>query len=62
MNPMTSASEPLDPALRVEALASLLIDRGLLDEATIETFVKTYEQSVGPMNGAQVVAKAWTDP
>ena len=62
MNPMTSASEPLDPALRVEALASLLIDRGLLDEATIETFVKTYEQSVGPMNGARVVARAWTDP
>jgi nitrile hydratase len=59
---MTSASEHLDPALRVEALASLLIERGLLDEATIETFVKTYEQSVGPMNGAKVVAKAWTDP
>ena len=59
---MTSASEHLDPALRVEALASLLTERGLIDEATIETFVKTYEQSVGPMNGAKVVAKAWTDP
>ena len=59
---MTSAPEHLDPALRVEALASLLTERGLIDEATIETFVKTYEQSVGPMNGAKVVAKAWTDP
>ena len=59
---MTSAPEHLDPALRVEALASLLTERGLIDEATIETFVKTYEQSVGPMNGATVVAKAWTDP
>ena len=56
-------SEPhLDPALRVAALASLLTERGLIDQATIDTFVKTYEQSVGPMNGARVVAKAWTDP
>ena len=59
---MTSASEHLDPALRVEALASLLVERGLIDEATVETFIKTYEQSVGPMNGAKVVARAWTDP
>jgi len=58
---MTSAPH-LDPALRVEALASLLTERGLIDQATIDTFVKTYEQSVGPMNGARVVAKAWTDP
>jgi nitrile hydratase len=59
---MTSPTEHLDPALRVEALASLLTERGLLDEATVETFIKTYEQSVGPMNGAKVVAKAWADP
>ena len=59
---MTSPTEHLDPALRVEALASLLAERGLIDEATVETFIKTYEQSVGPMNGAKVVAKAWTDP
>ena len=59
---MTSAAEHLDPALRVEALASLLTERGLIDEATVEKFIKTYEQSVGPMNGAKVVARAWTDP
>ena len=59
---MTTPQEHLDTALRVEALASLLIERGLIDEATIEGFVKTYEESVGPMNGAKVVAKAWTDP
>jgi nitrile hydratase len=59
---MTSAPEHLDPALRVEALASLLTERGLVDQATIDTFIRTYEQSVGPMNGAKVVAKAWTDP
>ncbi len=59
---MTSAPEHLDPALRVEALASLLTERGLIDEATVENFIKTYEQSVGPMNGAKVVARTWTDP
>jgi nitrile hydratase subunit alpha len=59
---MTSADGHLDPALRVEALTSLLAERGLIDEGTVETFIKTYEQSVGPMNGAKVVAKAWTDP
>ena len=59
---MTAAQEHLDPALRVEALTSLLTERGLVDQATVENFIKTYEQSVGPMNGAKVVAKAWTDP
>src|SRR5262249_4497151 len=61
---MTSAetTEPLDPALRAEALESLLLERGLIDSATVDTFIKTYETSVGPMNGAKVVAKAWTDP
>ena len=59
---MTAAQEHLDPALRVEALASLLTERGLIDPATVENFIKTYEQSVGPMNGAKVVARAWTDP
>jgi nitrile hydratase len=34
----------------------------LVDQATMDNFIKTYELSVGPMNGAKVVAKAWTDP
>jgi nitrile hydratase len=59
---MTTAADHLDPAVRAEALASLLIERGLVDQATMDTFIKTYEQSVGPMNGAKVVARAWTDP
>jgi nitrile hydratase subunit alpha len=59
---MTAAQEHLDPALRVEALTSLLTERGLVDPATVENFIKTYEQSVGPMNGAKVVARAWTVP
>jgi nitrile hydratase len=52
----------IDPALRAEALESLLLERGLIDTKTIETFIHTYETAVGPMNGAKVVAKAWTDP
>jgi nitrile hydratase len=59
---MTTAAEHIDPAVRAEALASLLIERGLVDQATMDNFIKTYELSVGPMNGAKVVAKAWTDP
>jgi nitrile hydratase subunit alpha len=59
---MTAAPEHIDPALRVEALTSLLTERGLIDSATVENFIKTYEQSVGPMSGAKVVARAWTDP
>ena len=60
---MTSAetNDRPDPALRAEALESLLLERGLIDSATVDTFIKTYETSVGPMNGAKVVAKAWTD-
>jgi len=51
----------IDLALRTKALESLLVERGLADTKTIETFIRTYETSVGPMNGAKVVAKAWTD-
>jgi nitrile hydratase len=63
---MTEVEDAVDPtippALRAEALESLLLERGLIDTRTIETFIRTYETAVGPMNGAKVVAKAWTDP
>lgn len=48
--------------LRVKALESLLVEKGLVDPAALDVFVDTYETKVGPRNGAQVVAKAWTDP
>jgi nitrile hydratase len=48
-------------ALRTEALEQLLVEQGLVDPAVMDTFIKTYEHDVGPMNGAKVVAKAWTD-
>ena len=57
-----SVEPGIEPALRAEALESLLLERGLIDTQTIETFIRTYETAVGPMNGAKVVAKAWTDP
>jgi nitrile hydratase len=48
--------------LRTEALEQLLVERGLVDPNVMAAFIKTYEQDVGPMNGAKVVARAWTDP
>lgn len=53
---------PSDPALRVKALESLLVDKGLVDRAALDALVDTYEHKIGPRNGARVVAKAWTDP
>jgi nitrile hydratase len=51
-----------DVQLRVRALESLLTEKGLVDPAALDALVDTYETKVGPRNGAQVVAKAWTDP
>ncbi|MEU1542506.1 nitrile hydratase subunit alpha [Actinacidiphila glaucinigra] len=57
-----TTSEQLPIALRTEALEQLLTERGLLDPATMDGIITTYETSVGPLNGAKVVARAWTDP
>jgi len=48
--------------LRTKALESLLVEKGLIATNAIDDVVRTYEQDIGPMNGAKVVAKAWTDP
>jgi nitrile hydratase len=48
--------------LRVMALESLLVDKGLVDPAALNALIDTYETKVGPRNGARVVARAWTDP
>ena len=53
---------PSDLELRVKALESLLIEKGLVDADTLNTIIDTYENKVGPRNGAHVIAKAWTDP
>jgi len=53
---------PSDPALRVKALETILVRKGLVDPAAIEAILETYEKKVGPHLGAAVVARAWADP
>ena len=62
MSNAQSSSDRIPINLRTEALEQLLVERGLVDPQVMDTFIKTYEKDVGPLNGAQVVAKAWTDP
>jgi nitrile hydratase len=57
----SSSTERLPIALRTEALESLLVERQLVDPAVMDTYIRMYEQDVGPLNGAKVVAKAWVD-
>ena len=49
-------------ALRVEALESLLVEKGLLDPATVDRIIQHFEHDLGPLNGAKAVARAWIDP
>lgn len=50
-----------DVEIRVKALESLLVEKGLLDTAAVDALIDTYEHKVGPRNGARVVARAWLD-
>jgi nitrile hydratase len=54
---------PVSPVeQRVAALEALLTERGLVPEGFIEQITRRYESEIGPLNGAKVVARAWTDP
>ncbi len=53
---------PPDPALRVKALETLLARKGFVDPAAMDEILDFYQNKVGPQIGAQVVARAWTDP
>lgn len=53
---------PSDPALRVKALETILTRKGLIDPAALDEIIDTYENKIGPRNGAHVIARAWTDP
>ena len=53
---------PSDPALRAKTVESLLVDKGLLNQATVDAVIERFEKDVGPHNGARVVARSWTDP
>ncbi|MBS0524699.1 MAG: nitrile hydratase subunit alpha [Proteobacteria bacterium] len=48
--------------LRVKALETLLVAKGLVDPAALDAMIDAYENKIGPRNGARVVVKAWTDP
>jgi len=53
---------PSDLTLRVKALESLLVEKGLVDRAALDAVVDAYETKIGPRSGARVVARAWVDP
>ncbi len=53
---------PPDPALRIKALETILTRKGLIDPAALDEIIDTYENKIGPRNGAHVVARAWLDP
>ena len=55
-------SDQTAQAIRAEALESLLTEKGLLSEVEIDDVIATYNDRVGPMNGAKIVARAWLDP
>ncbi|WP_353531896.1 nitrile hydratase subunit alpha [Cognatishimia sp. WU-CL00825] len=52
---------PSDPALRVKALETLLVQKGLVDPAALDAIIETYQHKIGPQNGARIVAKMWVD-
>ena len=53
---------PDDIALRVRALESILVEKNMIDSAQLDEVIDVYENQIGPRNGAQVVARAWSDP
>ena len=55
-------SELSEMELRVRALETVLTDKGYIDPAALDVIIQSYETKIGPHSGAQVVAKAWTDP
>ncbi len=55
-------SELDEMTARVRALETILTRKGLIDPAAVDRIIDTYQNRVGPRNGAAVVARAWTDP
>ncbi len=51
-----------DTALRVRSLQTLLTEKGYIEEAALHALIDTYENKIGPRNGARVIARAWSDP
>src|SRR5271154_2165674 len=57
-----AAAPESESAIRVRALESILAEKGLIDPKALDALVDTYENKIGPRNGAKVVARAWVDP
>ena len=53
---------PAEPALRVKALETILLEKGLLDQQAVDAIIDEYEHRIGPHIGAKIVARAWSDP
>src|SRR5258708_7039334 len=53
---------PAEPALRIKAIESLLIEKGIVDPSAIDEIIDIFKHKIGPRNGAKVVARAWSDP
>ena len=51
-----------DVEARVNALESLMVEKGLAEHEAVDAVVASFENDMGPVNGAKVVARAWTDP
>ena len=53
---------PSEPALRVKALETILVEKGLVDPAALDAIIDYYEHNIGPHIGAGLIARAWSDP
>jgi nitrile hydratase subunit alpha len=53
---------PSDPALRVKTLENLAVERGIVAPESIDAWIETYSEHIGPKRGARIVARAWSDP
>ena len=59
---VTHSLLPSEPALRVKAIETLLLEKGLVDAAAVDEWIDAYQNRIGPRNGATVIARAWCDP
>jgi nitrile hydratase subunit alpha len=62
MDDHSHTAPPSEPTLRIKALESLLVEKGLVDPGAVGEIIDLFEKRIGPRNGAKVVAHAWTDP
>jgi nitrile hydratase subunit alpha len=61
LHPIIHSHVPAEPALRIKALETLLVEKGMLDSAAVDAWVEVYSEEIGPRTGAGVVARAWLD-